>query len=352
MTTEPFVDFQFWDALRVRVHDRLGCGAAKRFTRKFAAYRVENESKQPQPDLVFDLQPFDFENPQAYRFNQYRIAQGSLGKIHHYKIAKWHSRIEDLEGPRWRVRIWGNHPAQSVIPHQTMTSLVQLQLQHRGWSSLHAAAVDRDGQGMVIAGRRGVGKTTLVARLLEAGCAMVSEDRVFLCNDLVMALRVPVNLKYDRRDPKIIRLPIANRIRIARNRLIAAATGGYFSLHEPVDLQRWLPKEQTRQATQLKRLIYLQSGPKLHIQKNADPHELARQVMLGNQFDEPSLCEDLLAYRFCFPSPSGQDPLSGYEEKSILKLAQHLAGCECRLVMVPAHPTQQQWQQLVNEVTL
>ncbi len=348
MSDAPFTDFQFWDALRVRVCGRVSCGAAKRFATKFANYRVTSATEATEPDLLFDLQPFDANDPHAYIFNQYRIAPGRLGKTHQYKIAKWRSRIEGLDGKQWHARVWGNASAQGVIPHQTMTSLVQLQLELRGWSSVHAAAVDRDGRGTVIAGRRGVGKTTLIGRLLKARWAMVSEDRVFMRDGTVQALRVPVNLKYDRSDPRLIRLPFASRARMLRNRLLAIATGGYFTLHEPVDLLRWLPQEQVRESTRLNRFIYLQSGPHMHVEKNADPRELARRVVLGNRFEDPTLSEDLLAYQFCFPN--GREDLNSYWDAAATRLTQQLENCDRSLVTVPIAPTQDQWRRLEDEV--
>lgn len=349
MTSSPFIDFQFWDALRVRVMGRLGCGAVARFCRKYNSYRVEPGSTAVDPSLTFDVRPFEFDAGRAYVFNHYRIAAGCLGKRHRYKIARWRSWTEGLDGQQWHSRLWGNSASQGVIPYQTMTSLVQLRLELQGWHSIHGAAVDRDGRGTVIAGRRGVGKTTLAARMLRRGWSMVGEDRVFLRAGVAMGLRVPVNLKYDRRDPRVVDLPLGSRARLVRNRLIAAATGGFVSLHEPVDLWRRLPRGQVRGSTRVVRMIYLQSGPRLRIEKNAGADDLARRLVLGNRFEDPRLCEDLLAYRFCFPSSAGR--LGEYWDESITRLAEELEGCERRVVTVPVDPTPRDWQQLEEEVT-
>ena len=57
-----------------------------------------------------------------------------------------------------------------------------------GWVRLHAAVVDVDGRRVLLAGRSGAGKTTLAARLLVDGVAVLSDEGAFVRDGLALPL--------------------------------------------------------------------------------------------------------------------------------------------------------------------
>ena len=63
--------------------------------------------------------------------------------------------------------------------HLVVLSLVVL-LRHRGWFPLHAAALTRDGHGVLCPAQSGQGKTTITLSLLRYGWAALSDDTVLL----------------------------------------------------------------------------------------------------------------------------------------------------------------------------
>jgi hypothetical protein len=63
--------------------------------------------------------------------------------------------------------------------HLVVLSLVVL-LRHRGWFSLHAAALARDGHGVLCPAQSGQGKTTITLSLLRHGWTALSDDTVLL----------------------------------------------------------------------------------------------------------------------------------------------------------------------------
>lgn len=342
--------FDFWGGLRVRVLGDLSRGAALGYLTKFEHYRVADATGQP--GLTFIVEPFETHLTEPFIFNQYQITEGTLARSHKYKIACWKSEIEGLTGLSWTVRLWGNLAAQTMMPHLSMSTLTQLALALRGWVPVHAAAMVQGhdmGNSVVIAGRRGVGKTTLVGRLLRRGYHMVSEDRVFIKKGLVQGLRVPVNMKYDRSDPRIARLPSATRLRLKRNHLLAMATAGYFTLHEPVSLKALIPDE-LEDHCDLRRLVYLQSGPGLQrITPNAG--SIASRIVLGNEFEDPAIIEDVMAYQYCFPGFAG---VAGYLwDHDRMRLMQELSRPSVTLadLVVPARPSPSQWDQIVEALT-
>lgn len=75
-------------------------------------------------------------------------------------------------------------PSREVIPGSTAEMLhiaLSLALRREGLFHLHAAAVVHpSGASIVIAGGSGAGKTTTTIALIEAGCAYLSDDALFL----------------------------------------------------------------------------------------------------------------------------------------------------------------------------
>ena len=63
--------------------------------------------------------------------------------------------------------------------HLVVLSLGLL-LRHQGWFPLHAAALAREGRGVLLPGRSGQGKTTIALSLLRHGWAALSDDTVLL----------------------------------------------------------------------------------------------------------------------------------------------------------------------------
>lgn len=217
---------------------------------------------------------------------------------------------------------------------------------------MHAAAFcDPDGErGVVLAGRRGVGKTTISGRLLKQGWRLISEDRIYLKGNVVQGLRTPVNMKYDRDDPQLVRLPRATRLRLKRNHLLAIATGGYVRLHEPVPLNQLIP-DQLVDRGPLTRLIYLQSGGDTHtLQADPAAKDLAQQMVRGNEFEDQASIEDMLAHQYCFPPIASKTGYLWDDDPSRLqKELKRDTVATCKII-TPIKPTAAQWDQIFNEV--
>ena len=351
MTDLPCWHFDFWGALRVRLEGAPRSSGVKGYRRKFGHYQVQVPAGEP--DVIFEVKPFTADLPHAMVFNRYQIAEGRLARTHQYKLAKWQTDVAGLTGKSWHMRLWGNRASGVMMPHLTMTAWTQLALAVRGWVPVHAAAVvkGRGGQarGVVIAGRRGVGKTTLVGRLLDDGWQVVSEDRVYIKHGQVRGLRVPVNMKYDRADPGLAWLPRKTRWRLARNRLIDLATRGYIGLHEPVDMALLLPGRLT-ETCPLHRMVYLQSGGELAIDQAPDAQVFAGRMIGGNAFEDPGIIEDVLAYQYCFASFAGASGYLWSHDRD--RLADELSrrGVELGALVVPVSPSEAEWDRVLGEV--
>lgn len=342
--------FNFWGALGVTVHGPAGHPYLQGYRKKFAHYLTS--TALPGPSLTFEVCPFTLDEKDARIFNRYRIKPNQIGRTHHYKIAKWQSQFRGIEGLDWHVNLWGNRASGVMVPHLTMTSLTQLALAQRGWIPVHAAALRNPpgDRGVVLAGRRGVGKTTVSGRLLKQGWRLISEDRIYLQNNVIQGLRTPVNMKYDRQDPQIVRLPRATRLRLKRNHLLAITTAGYIRLHEPVPLTQLIPN-QLEDHGPFTRLIYLQSGgDTLTTQANPPAQDLALQMIRGNEFEDQALIEDMLAYQYCFPKIAEKTGYLWEDDQRRLTAAIQRDDLDRIKITTPLRPTDAQWDQIVQEV--
>jgi len=72
-----------------------------------------------------------------------------------------------------------NQGNRDPLFHLVVLSLVVL-LRHRGWFPLHAAALARDGCGVLCPAQSGQGKTTITLSLLRHGWSALSDDTVLL----------------------------------------------------------------------------------------------------------------------------------------------------------------------------
>jgi hypothetical protein len=96
-------------------------------------------------------------------------------------------------------------PARVAVANADATSLaksvrrlvqdfLRLRVWHCGGMIVEASTISLDGVGMLAVGGSGVGKTTLLARFLELGARMVSNDEVALCpgGDGIVAYGLPM----------------------------------------------------------------------------------------------------------------------------------------------------------------
>jgi HPr Serine kinase C-terminal domain len=79
------------------------------------------------------------------------------------------------------VAVTGRGPGDATVAVNPVLTLALIETVKRvGRFSLHAAAVELGGRGVLVAGPSGVGKSTLTVALVRAGAGFLSDDTVFL----------------------------------------------------------------------------------------------------------------------------------------------------------------------------
>lgn len=336
------ITFDFYGILSVTLAGNVNSRAARRFVRRYKHYLSEKQTARA-PDVTIDFSPPEVATESTYLFNHYRVSRNLLTVKNRYKISHWVSQISPYGQFPCLVRLDGNLPAQISMVDFTLGYWLIWFLSLKGYMPIHAGAVSKGGEGTLLAGRRGVGKTMLVGRLLERGYKMVSEDRVFLNDGVIHGFRLPANIKYDRKDPGIARLPFRVKARTLRNRLLSVLTMNYLTLLEPVPLETLLPGKLIDSA-RASRLLYLQSGPTFSVESVDDKRTISEQIVRGNMLDFLKLRQEQTAYNYAFPGSGDGNNWEKCREETY----DEIKNLEVQKVTVPTNPSALQWNQLVE----
>jgi len=337
--------FSFYNKLIVRLTGRLNTLAAKRFINRYKYYQINPDcvTDDKKIDLTIDITPFSF-NKKTYLIGQYKIAQDYLARVSSYKGAKWQYEIDGFGKFPSTIRIWGNTLAHFTITDITLSNMLIWYLSLKDMIPIHAASVAKDGNAIILAGRRGVGKTMIIPKILKHHYKMISEDRVFLHQKQVNAFRLPVNIKFDRKNPEIAKLPVNSKINLVRNRLISILTFGKINLLEPLSIEKKI-SDNLDDLGKLSKFIYLQSGPSLQIENNISTQKISNQVIDGNLFDFSLLASDIAHYQFCFPKIN-YDLWESHKQL----LNRELIDVPALKITVPIKPAEDQWATIVEEI--
>ena len=87
----------------------------------------------------------------------------------------------DADGERWSVTLAETSPRQRLLDlDDSLTLALSTGWRRAGWSPLHAAAVVRDGRGVIILAQGGGGKTSTALSLVSRGWFLVGDDKVLV----------------------------------------------------------------------------------------------------------------------------------------------------------------------------
>jgi len=168
---------------------------------KFSAFQVDEIDK---PDIILKIGKFTPSNRDCYLVD------------HKYYIRENYLYCRDsAEGATWEVEILGFEKGEAVInfnlihrpfvkpgkavytfptllPQAFLFRLIEHRLGEKGYFLAHAAAVAKDEQGLLFAGRSGCFKTTLAMEFVRRnGYSWLGDDRVILGVGKILAL--PLN---------------------------------------------------------------------------------------------------------------------------------------------------------------
>ncbi len=329
---DPIVhDYDFHGLLSLRIRRRRRTFADSFLDSTFAYYRVPRLAAEP--DLDVAVGPFDPGTDGNVRLDgRWHVRPGRLTYTTRYKLARWTTQIEGLDGPRLAVRIDANRPARMVFPGETIYSLVRLKLAERGRLMLHAPAVVRGGRALLLPARGGTGKTITAVNFARRGWGFMGDDSSILTAEGVHSFIVPFNLRftYDVERLLGVAFTAAKRREIALKRWLSRLTLGRINLFSRLAAEDVFGPQIVRTAP-LGAVYMLMQGPQTAVSPPQPVEEVARSVFINTLFEADELRAMLLAYAYVNPTSPAADLWERFEAD----LARALEGAVLRRVTVP-----------------
>lgn len=162
-----------------------------------------------------------------------------------YKSVSWAVSLSDPDAAPLRAEIaLGGRPrsfARSLVQGYFVEPLLSLAAARRGMVLLPAAALELDGEALVVMGRSRSGKSTLVARAAARGTATLGDDQVIVgpgarCSSFPRRTRLYPDLR--RTAPGAYRgLPRGSRAALLARAVVRRLSGGYVAPSLAVQLR-------------------------------------------------------------------------------------------------------------------
>lgn len=234
--------------------------------------------------------------------------------------------------------------AADEVPH--LVDLLNLAALDRGTLPLHAAALVREGEGVLLLGWSQGGKTEAVLACTARGDQLVGDEWVHL-NPTGVARSIGYRMRVWawqlEQSPHVWRqVPARERVRV---RLVGAALrAAPTRLHAPlrrrhgVYLQpRQVFGDQLAAAAVIRRVVLLESHTSQDcLGLDADAHEIAERACVSNRFERRGLMESYAAWRFAVPGL--RDARLDTVDQRELELARELLGSLPGRVVRHPHP--------------
>jgi len=150
-----------------------------------------------EPDVVLEVGDFEPDNRDCYLVDhQFFVRENYFYCEDAYGAARWRVEIQGFEYGQTRVRFCGTYRglkgfvAPGMLPASLLLKQVAgLHLSRQGYFLAHGAAASKEGQAIVLFGRGGTYKTTLLMTLLrqDEGWQMMGDDAVILGGGQVLS---------------------------------------------------------------------------------------------------------------------------------------------------------------------
>lgn len=162
----------------------------------------------------------------------------------HYKMLKWKIEFKNLETHPIHININMESPilrtmkmSYSLIEGIIIDPLIHYILTLKKSTLIHASCMTKNGKGIILVGRGGAGKTTLVTQMVEKGSRFISDNYTILtpANELYGFVE-PLNIfSYNINEKIKSSLTFAHRIRLKNGELINWLTRGYVKIFLKID---------------------------------------------------------------------------------------------------------------------
>ena len=199
----------------------------------------------------------------------------------HKAVARWYYRVK-LSESGVLIDGVGNRAAVPMVHHMLLHPALRWLASQRKVLMLHAAAVSRRGNSLLISGAGGAGKTTMSSALLARGAPdwrLQADDYVLIGPDgrsYSHGTRAHLYLDLVRRFPELSeRLTVPERARLHVNWTLRRLSGDRIKLPVRVELDRMWPGRKPPKSAQPAALLLLRASDSIQPRLEAAPPEAA-----------------------------------------------------------------------------
>ena len=304
----------------------------------YACFKT-NEPIEPDLDIV--VSDFTPDNDDCYVVNhKYWVKEDYLFYTHRHKVVRWSVCLRDLDGKRTTVYFSGTKFSEVFLRDYIIEPLINLKLNSKGFSMLHASGIAVDKKGFIFPACKGVGKTSTLLNLIGRG-TFIGNDKVILSSDgRVYSYPSFVHIfGYNLRDvPQAFEsLTLKQRIDLKIKNCLSVLSGGYVTLPLDVNPQELWGKPCASYPLQSLILLTKTNRDNVKIAECHDKSQLIKRLAIINGYEMQHFQEILAAYSYVYPG--SHESIEHYLASFQSNLAQALGKVLCYEVEVPSKYT-------------
>ncbi|MFC1952570.1 hypothetical protein ACFLWR_00365 [Chloroflexota bacterium] len=219
-----------------------------------------------------------------------------------YKLAKWKLELTGFDSDNIIARLHtnavGSVYADMFVCAYNIDHLIRFVLNSKGYTAVHAAAVSKDGHGLLFPAQSGVGKTTTAAYFTQAGYDFLGDDFVIIGNGRVLSFLTPLNIFSYNLSPVIKNnVGAAGNITLALKNIIYRVSAGYIKIFSKLN-----PKDAflTCQESELRTVFFLTQGDKFGI-NTMERADLIEHLFINYEMESSPFYGYILEYAYAFP---------------------------------------------------
>lgn len=175
----------------VRSRDR---GLLKPINLEFSFFETIAPSNEP--DLILNISRFlPIQDNCHFIDRKYRVGRNYFYCSDSARRSKWEVEITGFESGRSTINFWGRLFGKEMFLYPDLLAqdlvlkpLLEYKLCLKNILLVHAAAISRDNEAYLLAGRGGAHKTTLAMQLIkQSGFRLMADDQALIHNDMVLS---------------------------------------------------------------------------------------------------------------------------------------------------------------------
>ncbi len=262
--------------------------------------------QQTPPDIDVDIAPFDISPPDdaCWIDRRFIVGKDYFACEDTSKILWWKVEIRGWESSDkpTRVRIDRNIFGTAALGSRITDCLIRYKLCLRKAPAIHCCGtVSQSGEGYILSGRSGVGKSTIAMQLLDRGFRLLGDNWVLVHAGQAKSFHLPINIHdYNVSDQFYRRLPARLRFDLWWKTRVRKVSLGYLKKATHVTLKDLFPEWMAEQAP-LKRVFTFSQGSEFSIGL-MDRDSGLKRLVANDMMDRDAYHRYMLAYATVYPN--------------------------------------------------